>query len=46
MVGNIGNRCKFHHGTGTFNGVHDTEDFIYIVCGEIPNLFIGNEHFI
>ena len=46
MVSDIGERSELHHGTGTLNGVHDSENFIYVICGEIPYLFICDKHFV
>ena len=31
MMGNGGNRIKLHHGGRALDGVHDTEDFIYVI---------------
>ena len=46
MVSDIGERSELHHGTRTLNGVHDSENFIYVICGEIPYLFVCDKHFI
>ena len=46
MVSDIGERSELHHGTRTLNGVHDSENFIYVICGEIPYLFVCDKHFV
>ena len=46
MMSDCREGIKFHHGRGAFDGMHDSENFIHIIRGEIPFFFVLYQHFI